>query len=381
MADIKTLTVNLKNLMNKWFYTREQIHQLLEEYVTVNQQGILNVGLNTATDIALTTTNNAITTADVAECTATVTDSNDNGVYGVPVQFVNRKTREVLYDGISDENGECDFRYFTDDAEILPIQAKIAGEFLFRDEGILNSYTAWGSGAQQNLVLERYNTYSKMRKSDTSSSNGYMRSLRLSGYTDIDFEAKTYDAGGATDFIEIIECNANDGMVGNGFDIQLDHNDFNLTANEWHHFHISILDDRLVLYSKDTGESNTIWHDGLPTYYCFRLNFSYLVGAIDFRDVKISRCSDDLSMFIKDKNNLSTFNQWSCGDYTNDLTDFHKSGINESTFEVIETSSTNGESSIKTTRLTSNSAYSYLFIQLPISSDMIGETIDRKSVV
>uniref|UniRef100_UPI003867FD6D Ig-like domain-containing protein n=1 Tax=Methanobrevibacter sp. TaxID=66852 RepID=UPI003867FD6D len=298
--DIKTVSVNLKNLMNKWFYTREQIHQLLEDYVTVDNNGILNVGLPSAEKITLTTQNNAITTADVAEVTAKVTDSNNNATFGVPVQFVNRATREVLYNGTTDENGECDFQYFTEEAEILPIQARISNDYIFRDDGRLNSYTSWEGNT--NVTLEHNSTNTRMYATDTSGATATLSSLVLAGYNDIDFKVKLVDGTATTDFCGIRECTSSGENVANGYTTDFNLDQLNLTVGEWYHFHISVLDDRFVLYCKETGENLRIWNDdGAPAYYKFVLYCDDDVSTIDFSDVRINKTSDDLSMFIKDK--------------------------------------------------------------------------------
>ena len=319
--DIKTVTINLKNLMNKWFYTREQIHQLLEDYVTVDNNGILKVGLPSAEKITLTTQNNAITTADVAEVTAKVTDSNNNATFGVPVQFVNRATREVLYSGSTDENGEIDFQYFTEEAEILPIQAKISNDYVFRDDGRLNSYTAWGRS--NNVTIQHISTHSIVSRADTSSSPvGTLETILLSGYCDIDFKVKIPSDGSTNiQFCRIVEQTSTGNLVDNGSRNNFKLSDLNLTTEKWYNFHISVLDDRIVLYCKDTGETKRIWLDEAYPYYRFQLIVSSSVPTICFSDMKITRCSDDLSMFIKDTVNIAKFNMWAAGDYTNDLTD------------------------------------------------------------
>ena len=368
--DIKTVSVNLKNLMNKWFYTREQIHQLLEDYVTVDNNGILNVGLPSAEKITLTTQNNAITTADVAEVTAKVTDSNNNATFGVPVQFVNRATREVLYNGTTDENGECDFQYFTEEAEILPIQARISNDYIFRDDGRLNSYTSWDGNT--NVTLEHNSTNTRMYATDTSGATATLSSLVLAGYNDIDFKVKLVDGTATTDFCGIRECTSSGESVANGYTADFNLDQLNLEVGEWYHFHISVLDDRFVLYCKETGENLRIWNDdGAPAYYKFVLYCDDDVSTIDFSDVRINKCSDDLSMFIKDKENILTFNQWTAGEYKNNFQDFKSYGEYEK--EITHDNSYIGDKSIKiinnTTELT------FLYIQQSISSEDINKTV------
>ena len=343
--DIKTVTINLKNLMNKWFYTREQIHQLLEDYVTVSQQGILSVGLPTADKITLTTTNNAITTADVAEVTAKVTDNNNTAAFGVPVEFINRTTREVLYSGSTDENGEIDFQYFTEEAEILPIQAKISNDYVFRDDGRLNTYTAWDSSS--NVTLEHYSTHTRMHRTDTANNQiGGLFSPLLTGYNDIDFKIKIVDGSADSEFCAIHEFNSA-GTASQSHIRQFSLDSLNLSGAGWFHFHISVLDDLMVLYCKDTGESVKVWLDDGETYpyYKFYFKVSDSVATIDFSDVRINKCSDDLSMFIKDKENLLTHNQWSAGEYSHNLTGFLKFGYGEIT--LTSTPLRIGDNSIK----------------------------------
>lgn len=343
--DIKTLQINLKNLMNKWFYTREQIHKLLEEYVIVDSGGILRVGLPSAKEITLTTTNNAITTADVAEVKATVTGNTDQElVYGVPVQFVNRATREVLYNGTTDENGECLFQYFTEEAEILPIQARISNDFIFRDDGRLNSYEAWDYN--NNVTIQHISTHSIVSRADTSSSVGTLGTLLLSGYCDIDFKVKIPSDGSADVlFCRIVEQTSTGQLVDNGSSNTFKLSDLNLTTEKWYNFHISVLDDRIVLHCKDTGETKRIWLDEAYPYYRFQLLPSSSVPTICFSDVKITRCSDDLSMFIKDKENLFNYNIWSAGQYLNNTTGFSRFGEGE--FTLTKKQMNIGEYSIK----------------------------------
>lgn len=360
--DIKTVSVNLKNLMNKWFYTREQIHQLLEDYVTVDNNGILNVGLPSAEKITLTTQNNAITTADVAEVTAKVTDSNNNATFGVPVQFVNRATREVLYNGTTDENGECDFQYFTEEAEILPIQARISNDYIFRDDGRLNSYTSWDGNT--NVTLEHNSTNTRMYATDTSGATATLSSLVLAGYNDIDFKVKLVDGTATTDFCGIRECTSVGADVANGYTTDFNLDQLNLTVGEWYHFHISVLDDRFVLYCKETGENLRIWNDdGAPAYYKFVLYCDDDVSTIDFSDVRINKTSDDLSMFIKDKNNLVSTTIWSGGEYS-----WNTNNMQLSTVKLTSTKDfyTNGDSSYKITT-TDNGGYFNVVIDVDSS--------------
>lgn len=369
--DIKTVSVNLKNLMNKWFYTREQIHQLLEDYVTVDNNGILNVGLPSAEKITLTTQNNAITTADVAEVTAKVTDSNNNATFGVPVQFVNRATREVLYNGTTDENGECDFQYFTEEAEILPIQARISNDYIFRDDGRLNSYTSWDGNT--NVTLEHNSTNTRMYATDTNGATATLSSLVLAGYNDIDFKIKLVDGTATTDFCGIRECTSSGENVANGYTTDFNLDQLNLTVGEWYHFHISVLDDRFVLYCKETGENLRIWNDGgAPAYYKFVLYCDDDVSTIDFSDVRINKTSDDLSMFIKDTDNLLTFNQWSCGDYNKNLTGFTRNMNNP--LGITTECSVNGDRCIKMTKTASSSGTNTVACSYDITSDDWGKT-------
>ena len=367
--DIKTLQINLKNLMNKWFYTREQIHQLLEDYVTVDNNGILNVGLPSAEKITLTTANNAITTADVAEVTAKVTDNSNNVAFGVPVQFVNRATREVLYNGTTDENGECDFQYFTEEAEILPIQAIISNDYIFRDDGRLNSYTSWDSST--NVTLEHNSTNTRMYATDTSGATATLTSLVLAGYNDIGFKVKLVDGTATTDFCGIRECTSNGADVANGYTTDFNLDQLNLEVGEWYHFNITVLDDRFVLYCKETGENLRIWNDdGAPAYYKFVLYCDDDVSTIDFSDVRINKTSDDLSMFIKDKDNLLTVNQWSAGTYLN------------STYGIVIGSGANASIEHELLKITFQSTgISNIKINYDVSSDDIGKTLTISSKV
>ncbi|MBQ2653097.1 MAG: Ig-like domain-containing protein [Methanobrevibacter sp.] len=372
--DIKTLQINLKNLMNKWFYTREQIHQLLEDYVTVDNNGILNVGLPSAEKITLTTANNAITTADVAEVTAKVTDNSNNVAFGVPVQFVNRATREVLYNGTTDENGECDFQYFTEEAEILPIQAIISNDYIFRDDGRLNSYTSWDSST--NVTLEHNSTNTRMYATDTSGATATLTSLVLAGYNDIGFKVKLVDGTATTDFCGIRECTSNGADVANGYTTDFNLDQLNLEVGEWYHFNITVLDDRFVLYCKETGENLRIWNDdGAPAYYKFVLYCDDDVSTIDFSDVRINKTSDDLSMFIKDKDNFLTHNQWTCTDYLKNTNGF----TNSIYCQILSTTDyySNGERSLKIIKTGDGAAYA----RIKFTGDILEKTITLRGIL
>ena len=332
--DIKTVTINLKNLMNKWFYTREQIHELLEDYVTVNNQGILSVGIPSPEKITLTTTNNAITTADVAEVTAKVTDNSNTPSYGVPVEFVNRATREVLHHDTTNSDGECVFEYFTEEAEILPLQARISNDYIFKDDGRLNSHNSWDRVADATLV--RYDTYSCLQPSGSASPILY--SLLLSGYTDITFKIKFYTLAR----MGLISCSST-GTDQANFKY-FDASQLGLSADTWYTIQFSCLDDRIIIYCKETGNVKVEWIDSLPSYYKFYLTTSNS-ASIDFCDVKINRASDDLSMFIKDTGNLAPHSWWTGLDYENSLNPTVNSVATNRTKEH----STNGDFSIKTT--------------------------------
>ena len=363
--DIKTVTINLKNLMNKWFYTREQIHELLEDYVTVNNQGILSVGIPSPEKITLTTTNNAITTADVAEVTAKVTDNSNTPSYGVPVEFVNRATREVLHHDTTNSDGECVFEYFTEEAEILPLQARISNDYIFKDDGRLNSHNSWDRVADATLV--RYDTYSCLQPSGSASPILY--SLLLSGYTDITFKIKFYTLAR----MGLISCSST-GTDQANFKY-FDASQLGLSADTWYTIQFSCLDDRIIIYCKETGNVKVEWIDSLPSYYKFYLTTSNS-ASIDFCDVKINRASDDLSMFIKDTGNLLTFNQWTCGDYNQNMTGF-SSVAPEENIELNKNYTINGDTSIKLTGNNNNTVMIYAVYN--ISSEDIGKTLTLKA--
>ena len=55
--------------------------------------------------------------------------------------------------------------------------------------------------------------------------------------------------------------------------------------------------------------------------------FSHRVTEADIYDVHAvvrgTHAGDDIRMFVKDNDNLLTFNQWVCGEYSNNFTDFN----------------------------------------------------------
>ena len=69
--------------------------------------------------------------------------------------------------------------------------------------------------------------------------------------------------------------------------------------------------------------------------------------SIDFCDVKINRASDDLSMFIKDTENLATYNQWSGGDYSHNTNGLQVYTNQPITITIDKDHSTNNDSSFK----------------------------------
>ena len=63
---------------------------------------------------------------------------------------------------------------------------------------------------------------------------------------------------------------------------------------------------------------------------------------------KIGTQEGDITMFVKDKNNLLDYNQWSCGDYSENL-NFNKRGSETCVLERTKEYSTNGQYSLKLT--------------------------------
>ena len=205
-----------------------------------------------------------------------------------------------------------------------------------------------------------------MYATDTSGATATLTSLVLAGYNDIGFKVKLVDGTATTDFCGIRECTSNGADVANGYTTDFNLDQLNLEVGEWYHFNITVLDDRFVLYCKETGENLRIWNDdGAPAYYKFVLYCDDDVSTIDFSDVRINKTSDDLSMFIKDKLNQLSYNIWSGGDYN---TNFNLVTNNCSTLFVTENAS-NGDYCIKLT------GTGWAAVDIPFSNDWNSITV------
>ena len=237
-------TYNLRQLINNHFFDRDQTKEILENFVTVNN-GVLHVGLPEPTNIALTTPNNAITTADMGTLKAKVTGASNVNCYGVPVEFVNKKTQKILGYGLTDLNGEVYHNFRLDDADIFDVQARLSQDYLFNDFGMLNNTHTWNNNS--NIVREIYEDHTKIYLDDDTS-YGYLCSPVLSGFVDIDFKVKLNDGAITDTFCGLFATDSSGTVSGalNGFNL----GQLGLTSADigrWVDFHIGVLDDTIVL--------------------------------------------------------------------------------------------------------------------------------------
>ena len=304
---------NLRKLINNHFFDRDQTKEILENFVTVDNNSVLHVGLPEPANVALTTPNNAITTADVGTLKAKVTDSNSNNCYGVPVDFVNRKTREVIGQGITDLNGEAYYNFRLEDSDIFSVQAKLSQDYLFHDGAILNNTATWGNSG--NIIQEIYHDYTLIYKDDDSL-DSLLYSPTLSGYTEISFKAKLVDAAANDSFCGLIETNSSGTVTGNLNGVTL--SQLGLTAannGQWYKFYINVLGTDVLIkaINLDTGAVSTasVTLSAAMSYFSFCFVLTGDLTTTYFTDVKINKCSDDLTMFVKDKDVTYLF--WDIG--------------------------------------------------------------------
>ena len=308
---------NLRQMINNHFFDRDQTKEILENFVTVDNNSVLHVGLPEPANVALTTPNNAITTADVGTLKAKVTDSNSNNCYGVPVDFVNRKTREVIGQGITDLNGEAYYNFRLEDSDIFSVQAKLSQDYLFHDGAILNNTATWGNSG--NIVQEIYHDYTLIYKDDDSL-DSLLYSPVLSGYTEISFKAKLVDAAASDSFCGLIETNSSGTVTGTLNGITLSQLGLTDASNgQWYKFYINVLgtDVFIKAVNLDTKAVSTasVTLSAAMSYFSFCFVLTGDLTTTYFSDVKINKCSDDLTMFVKEKRNLCGVNLWSGTDY------------------------------------------------------------------
>ena len=341
-------TYNLRQLINNHFFDRDQTKEILENFVTVDNNSVLHVGLPEPTSVALTTPNNAITTADVGTLKAKVTGANSVNCYGVPVDFVNRKTREVIGQGITDLNGEAYYNFRLEDSDIFSVQAKLSQDYLFHDGAILNNTASWGDLG--NIVQEIYHDYTLIYKDDDSL-DSLLYSPTLSGYTEISFKAKLVDAAAGDSFCGLIETNSSGTVTGNLNGVTLSQLGLTAASNgQWFKFYINVLGTDVLIKAVNiaTGAVSTanVTLSSAMSYFSFCFVLTGDLTSTYFTDVKINKCSDDLTMFVKDKNNLFSHNVWSAGEINNSLSQFDTYNI---TATITEEYSFIGHSSIKIT--------------------------------
>ena len=78
-----------------------------------------------------------------------------------------------------------------------------------------------------------------------------------------------------------------------------------------------------------------------------------------------------IKQFVKDKNNLLNFNQWSCGDYNKNTNGFNISN----SVATLSDNAINGDYSIHLVRSTSQTGNGYALIYLPLTESDIGKTV------
>lgn len=349
---------NLRKMINNHFFDRDQTKEILENFVTVNNNGILHVGLPEPANISLTTPNNAITTADVGTLKAKVTDSSNVNCYGVPVEFVNKKTRQILGYGLTDLNGEVTHNFRLEDADIFDVQARLSQDYIFNDFGVLNNTNSWSD--MGNLVREVYPEFTKIYRDDNTSVS-FLYSPVLGQFVDIDFSVRLNDGLISDSFCGLFETNSSGSVTGalNGFNL----GQLGLTSEsvgEWVRFHIGVLDDSIILVCRDTG-ALVKFDVTVPSNFVFCFCLTGDLTSLDFKDVKINKCSDDLTMFVKDTDNLFSYNIFSGSDYLKNVSDVTCKQEGQKTVSSTEWSFT-GERSFKLTRESEN----YVWTLFPI---------------
>lgn len=372
---------NLRQLINNHFFDRDQTKEILENFVTVDNNSVLHVGLPEPANVALTTPNNAITTADVGTLKAKVTDSNSNNCYGVPVDFVNRKTREVIGQGITDLNGEAYYNFRLEDSDIFSVQAKLSQDYLFHDGAILNNTATWGNSG--NIVQEIYHNYTLIYKDDDSL-DSLLYSPTLSGYTEISFKAKLVDAAANDSFCGLIETNSSGTVTGNLNGITL--SQLGLTAannGQWYKFYINVLGTDVLIkaINLDTGAVSTasVTLSSAMSYFSFCFVLTGDLTTTYFSDVKINKCSDDLTMFVKDKLNYYSFNVWSGGDYSHNISNTEYMLGPGANVSVSNDYSYNYNYSIKITK--NGSSGNWCRFPINLDNTLLGKTINLFAMI
>lgn len=364
---------NLRQLINNHFFDRDQTKEILENFVTVDNNSVLHVGLPEPTSVALTTPNNAITTADMGTLKATVTGASNVKCYGVPVEFVNKKTQQVLGYGLTDLNGEVYHNFRLDDADIFDVQARLSQDYLFNDFAVLNNTHTWNNNS--NIVREIYEDHTKIYLDDDTS-YGYLCSPVLSGFVDIDFKVKLNDGAISDTFCGLFTTNSTGTVSGaiNGFNL----GQLGLTSSDigrWVDFHIGVLDDTIILLCKDTGAMVKLSHT-CPSYYIFCFALTGTLTDLDFRDVKINKCSDDLTMFVKDKENLLSHNIWSANEYSGSISQDIEVNLRQGhTLSINKNYHSIGNSCLDLCLKASVIQYPYFDYVVPFSEDYTGKTV------
>ena len=208
----------------------------------------------------------------------------------------------------------------------------------------MNNTHTWNNNS--NIVREIYEDHTKIYLDDDTS-YGYLCSPVLSGFVDIDFKVKLNDGAITDTFCGLFTTDSSGTVSGalNGFNL----GQLGLTSADigrWVDFHIGVLDDTIVLLCKDTGAMVKLSHT-CPSYYIFSFALTGTLTSLDFKGVKINKCSDDLTMFVKDTANKFPLEIWSMGDYNHTLY-FNANGGNYST-QVSDEYSSNGKYSAKVT--------------------------------
>lgn len=110
--------------------------------------------------------------------------------------------------------------------------------------------------------------------------------------------------------------------------------------------------------------------------------FSHRVTEADIYDVHAvvrgTHAGDDIRMFVKDKDNLLTHNQWSCTDYLKNTT-----GFTHSPYCTIESSteySVNGERSLKVNKTEDGNAYARIELNDSFLEKIINITGNVKTI-
>ena len=289
---------DLINIPSKTTGLYEEMGDLLNQYYIFSKYdsttGDLCLGkLDDIGAVDLTTTTNAVVTDDTVTYTATVTDTDDDTVAGVYVEFF--EDDKLIGSGITNNNGVTSLSKVYTDSVICDVTAKIGSQssdltMFVKDKDI--EYVTWDIGKTTNycniwntnttsstIIVTRTKEYTEFKEKTI----GKNFANSVGGLTDscvVEFDYWQLD-GLSNTFMQVVKDSTQ--VTSGGMNLGM----LNGELEKWHHIKLTIQNNLLTVVNETNGASFT--KNLLDTPNRFNFWSSANITTIRFKNFIISK--------------------------------------------------------------------------------------------